>query len=57
MIKDYDGFLNESKKAKKPKKPKGQKLNFEDWWKKTYEKKADYWVEKRERNNEILKTI
>lgn len=42
MIKEFDNFLNEGKKQK------GEKLKFEDWWKKTYEKVSDYWVEKKE---------
>lgn len=48
FITRFDSFINE---AKKNKKPKGQKLNFEDWWKKSFEKKADYWVEKKEINH------
>jgi len=48
FITKFDNFLNESKKAKKPKPPKGQKLKFEDWWKKSFEKVSDYWVEKKE---------
>lgn len=44
MIKEFNNFLNEGKKQK------GQKLNFEDWWKKSFEKKSDYWVEKKEMN-------
>lgn len=48
FITRFDSFVNE---AKKNKKPKGQKLNFEDWWKKSFEKKADYWVEKKEINH------
>lgn len=45
LITKFDSFINE---AKKNKKPKGQKLSFEDWWKKSYEKKSDYWVAKSE---------
>ena len=48
LITSFDNFLNESKRAKKPKPPKGQKLKFEDWWKKSFEKVSDYWVEKKE---------
>jgi hypothetical protein len=48
MIKDFDNFLNEAKKAKKPKPPKGQKLNFIDWWQKSFNRVSDYWVEKKE---------
>jgi hypothetical protein len=42
LITKFDNFLNEAKK------PKGQKLKFEDWWKKSFEKVSDYWVEKKE---------
>jgi GrpB-like predicted nucleotidyltransferase (UPF0157 family) len=44
MITKLNDFLNEGKKHK------GEKLKFEDWWKKSYEKRADYWVEKKEIN-------
>ena len=42
MILEFDDFLNEAKRAK------GEKLKFEDWWKRTYEKRGDYWVTKSE---------
>ena len=42
MITGFDNFLNEEKKHK------GEKLSFEEWWKKSYEKKSDYWVTKHE---------
>ena len=42
LITRFDGFLNEEKRQK------GEKLKFEDWWKKSYEKTSDYWVEKKE---------
>jgi hypothetical protein len=47
FITKFDSFINE---AKKNKKPKGQKASFVDWWNKSFEKKADYWVEKKEIN-------
>jgi hypothetical protein len=35
----FNEFLNEKK---------GEKLTFEDWWKRSYEKKSDYWISKTE---------
>ena len=42
MITQFDGFLNESKRRK------GEKLSFEEWWKKSFEKKSNHWVSKSE---------
>jgi len=42
MVKNYDEFLNESKGKSR------EKLSFEKWWNRTYEKKSDYWVSKQE---------
>jgi hypothetical protein len=42
MIVEYNNFLLEKKRAK------GEKLTFEEWWSRSYEKKSDYWVTKQE---------